>query len=393
MPDQFLHGVKVIELTDGARPITTLSSSVIGLIGTAAEADEAKFPLGEPVMLTGPAAAAALGAAGTLPWAVDGVFDQAGAAIVVVRVEEGIDEPSTLTNIKGDAAARSGVHALANAKSELGVTPRILAAPGWTHQRPEDAVNPVATELQIVAERLRAVYIVDGPNLTDAEAITVAGELGDRAYLVDPHAKVWDAASSSYLSEPASGRVAGVIARTDAEFGVHHSPSNKTIGGVAGAARPITFGVSDQTSQASQLNEANVATIVRQDGFRLWGNRTCASDPLWAFLAVRRTADIIYDSVEAALLWAIDRPFSQQLLRDVAESVEAYLRRLKAGGAVLGGRVWLDPELNTAESLAAGKLYLDFDFEPAGPLEGLTVRARRNGDYYDELVNGALSAA
>ena len=35
MPEQFLHGVEVVELDYGARPISTVRSSVIGLIGTA----------------------------------------------------------------------------------------------------------------------------------------------------------------------------------------------------------------------------------------------------------------------------------------------------------------------------------------------------------------------
>ena len=38
MTEQFLHGVEVIELDYGARPISTVRSSVIGLIGTAPEA-------------------------------------------------------------------------------------------------------------------------------------------------------------------------------------------------------------------------------------------------------------------------------------------------------------------------------------------------------------------
>ena len=35
MPDQYLHGVEVIEIDDGARAIKTVKSSVIGLVGTA----------------------------------------------------------------------------------------------------------------------------------------------------------------------------------------------------------------------------------------------------------------------------------------------------------------------------------------------------------------------
>lgn len=37
--DEFLHGVEIIEIDDGTRPIEIARSSVIGLIGTAPDAD------------------------------------------------------------------------------------------------------------------------------------------------------------------------------------------------------------------------------------------------------------------------------------------------------------------------------------------------------------------
>ncbi|EFU6057722.1 phage tail protein, partial [Escherichia coli] len=39
---------------------------------------------------------------------------------------------------------------------------------------------------------------------------------------------------------------------------------------------------------------------------------------------------------------------------------------------------WLNDELNTAETLAAGQLYIDYDFGPKSPLERLTLRAMIN---------------
>jgi Phage tail sheath protein FI len=53
MTEEFLHGVNVIELTSGAKAVRTAKSSVIGVIGTAPEADEQKFPLNKPVLITG----------------------------------------------------------------------------------------------------------------------------------------------------------------------------------------------------------------------------------------------------------------------------------------------------------------------------------------------------
>ena len=87
MPTNFLHGVEVIETTEGVRPIQTVRSAVIGLVGTAPDALASDFPLDEPVLISGSRAKAAkLGATGTLPDAMAGIFSQIGATVVVIRV-------------------------------------------------------------------------------------------------------------------------------------------------------------------------------------------------------------------------------------------------------------------------------------------------------------------
>lgn len=48
MPDQYLHGVEVIEIDDGARAIKTVKSSVIGLVGTAPQG-----PVNTPILING----------------------------------------------------------------------------------------------------------------------------------------------------------------------------------------------------------------------------------------------------------------------------------------------------------------------------------------------------
>jgi phage tail sheath protein FI len=49
---QYLHGLETIELDDGIRPVETIKSSVIGLVGTAPDADISKFPLNTPVPIS-----------------------------------------------------------------------------------------------------------------------------------------------------------------------------------------------------------------------------------------------------------------------------------------------------------------------------------------------------
>ena len=80
MSDLFLHGIQNVTVDDGARPITTVRSSTIGLIGSAPDADPLTFPLNTPVLIAGSRTLAAkLGETGTLPQALDSIFDQIGA--------------------------------------------------------------------------------------------------------------------------------------------------------------------------------------------------------------------------------------------------------------------------------------------------------------------------
>lgn len=396
MSEQFLHGVEILEIDAGARPIQTVRSAVIGIVGTAPKADAAAFPLNTPVLISNSRLEAAklnsgVGTdEGSLPSAIDSIFDQAGAVIVVVRVEKGATETETLANVVGGVNASTGeyegVQAFLGAESKLGVTPRILIAPGFSHQRPDSLANPVVAEMIGVAERLRAVIVADGPNTTDEAAQAAAGDFGSsRVYLIDPWVKKTNSAGD-VVSAPASPCVAGLIAKSDNERGFWWSPSNQNINGIVGTGRAVDFALGDVAARANLLNENGIATIIRSDGFRLWGNRSLTNDTKWMFLSVRRTADIINDSLLRAHMWAVDRNITRTYIQDVTESVNAYLRYLTSIGAILGGKCWADPDLNTPDQIAQGKVYFDFDFTPPFPAEHITFRSHLVNDYISEIL-------
>ncbi len=390
MAEEFLHGVNVIEVTSGARAVRTAKSSVIGVIGTAPEADEQKFPLNKPVLIAGSLKQAAkLGRSGTLFSAVNGIFSQIGATVVVIRVEESeninpkLKEEETLKNIIGgvdkETGEYQGIEAFLSSESIVHVAPRILIAPQFTHQLPEDAV---VGALISIAEKLRAIIVADGPNTNDEEAIKWRKSVGSsRVYVVDPWIKLFIEGKEKIL--PSSPFVAGLIAKIDSEQGFWHSPSNKEINGIVGTSRPIDFTLGNTNCRANHLNENEVTTIIHQNGYRLWGNRTCSNDSKWAFLSVRRTADLINDSLLRAHLWAVDRNITKTYIDDVIEGVNSYLANLKVQGAIISGKCYATPELNTPTNIANGKVYFDFEFTPPYPAEQITFRSR--------LVNSEIS--
>ncbi|MGM0825702.1 MAG: phage tail sheath subtilisin-like domain-containing protein [Pseudomonadota bacterium] len=348
------------------------------------------FPLNRPTLVAGSRTKAAeLGTEGTLPGAMDGIFDQIGAVVIVVRVEDDEDEQAAMANVIGGVNSETGdlegLHALAGAESVVGFAPRILCAPGFTHQRESGTRNAVVAEALGVTERLRAIIVVDGPNTTDDAAQQYANDFGSaRVYMVDPWVQIMQR-DGSYADEPASARAAGIIAKIDNDLGFWWSPSNKPVNGIVGTSRSVDFKLGDANSRANLLNEGGIATIIRQDGYRLWGNRSLTDDTKWHFLSVRRTADMINDSIQRAHLWAVDRNITKTYVEDVTEGVNAYIAGLVAEGALLGGRCWPDPDLNTPANIQLGKVYFNFEFTPPYPAEHITFRSMLVNDYVEEV--------
>ncbi len=389
MPD-FLHGLTVTEINEGISTVRTSSSSVIGVIGTAPDAITADFPLNTPVLIPGSLTEAAkLGTTGTLPVAVKGILDQTGAMIVVVRVAEGeasgegneaiTAAEATIANVIGSVSASgeySGVYAFLAAKSKLGLTPKILCAPGFSAQE-------VVTELISIAGRLRAIIVADCPaNATNAELLSfVTNCASARVYAVYP-----EVINTKNETVPASPYVAGVIAKTDNDDGFWVSPSNKAINGIIGLSKPIDFALGDASCRANYLNEQKIATIINQNGYKLWGNRSTAGEGAYQFLCVRRTADVISDSILQSHLWAVDRNIVKNYLTDVTENVNAFLATLKSQGAILAGKCVANKELNTAQNISEGKVYFDFEFTPAYPAEQVTFRAYLNNENIETVL-------
>ena len=381
----FLHGVEIVEIDSGPNPIRTVQSSVIGVVGTASDAETSTFPVNTPVLIAGnQQEAAKLGYTGTLPGAVTAIFHQIGAMMVIIRIEEGETEADTISNIiggVGDDGQYTGLSALLGAECVVHVAPKIVIAPHYS------STAAVAAAMQPIVDRLRAVALIEGPNTTDQAAIDYRKLLGSkRLFLIDPAFKAWDTTVNADAVVPNSAYVAGLIARVDNELGFWWSPSNQLIYGITGLARPVDFVLGDRNSRANYLNENEVTTVIQQDGYRLWGNRTCSDDPKWAFINVVRTADILNDSLQREHLWAVDRCITKTYVADVQEGVNAYMRSLIAQGALLGGHCWPDPDLNSPANLASGKVYWNFDFTPPAPAEHLTFQSILTNDYYATIT-------
>ncbi|ROS05706.1 hypothetical protein EDC56_1255 [Sinobacterium caligoides] len=381
----FLHGVEVLESDSGARPVQEANASIIYICGTAPDADVDLFPLETPVLINGDLKlVAALDpggkGAGSLYRALKGIYDQAKSIVIVSRVEEGADAAATAVAVAGDSILRTGVYSALNAQSVTGYEPKLILTTGFSD------VPAVSAASYSVAEQLSAILIRDSENGTIAEAEAGAALYAERAYSLHPWLQVSDG-SGGIIDEPASARVAGLIVKMDTTEGFWNSPSNHTINGVLGLSQPVSWSLSDPVSDANMMNEKGLATFIKASGIRLWGNRTNAADPKWMFLAHRRIADIVNESIKQSHLWAVDKNISKGYLDAVVDGVNDYGRGLVAKGALLGFKCWVDFDLTTDSALANGEVYFDYEFTPCPISEHITFTSIKS-NYYLNVLQG-----
>lgn len=386
MATDYHHGVRVIEINEGTRTIRTVSTAVIGIVCTADDADVSAFPLNTPVLVTNVnTAIGKAGTNGTLAKTLDAIADQASPVIVVVRVATGETEAQTVSNIIGTTTPDgkyTGMKALLSAQSTLSVKPRILAVPGL------DSL-PVATELVAIAQKLRAFAYVSAYGCETKEAATTYRDnFGQREIMVIwPDFVSWDTTANANVTAAATARAIGLRAKLDEEVGWHKTLSNVAVNGVSGITKDVYFDLQLPSTDAGYLNENEVTTLIQQSGFRFWGSRTCSDDPLFCFENYTRTAQVLADTIAEAHMWAVDKPITPTLVRDIVEGVNAKFRELKAQGYIVDGNAWYNTELNSETTLKSGKLYIDYDYTPVPPLENLLFQQRITDTYLADFAS------
>lgn len=397
MPASYLHGVETIEIEKGARTIRTVKTAVVGLVGTAPiqDVEDEYKTINEPVLISSDVDAVKyFGTAKdgfTIPQALDAIFDQGAGVVLVVNVFNPDKHESVADVTKADiiggvdsvTGKRTGLQTFKDCYSLFGYFPKTIIAPVYC----EDTA--IVSEMQVICDKIRAIGIVDAPvGTTVQDAIKGRGPQGtinfntssDRIVLCYPHLKVYNSASDSNVLEPYSQRLAGVMAAKDVDKGYHWSPSNTEIKGIIGVEKQLTSMINDPTSEVNTLNEAGIVTVFNSygTGFKTWGNRSSAyptSTNVTNFINIRRTADILHESVEYSMLQFIDYPIDNGLIESITETVNSFIRTLIGRGALIDGKCTYNTDKNPVTEIANGHILFDVEFMPPVPAERITFES------------------
>lgn len=378
-----MHGVTANEYTKGLRPIADVTSNIIGIVAIADDADENVFPLDKPMFTTSVAAVIdKAGKTGTLYKVLDGILDQADARVIVVRVSSNSEAEAQKANVI------AGVKALRKAAAVTGFRPNIIGAP-------ELDVQDVTTEMVAVAEALGAFVYASCATSDDLEEVkTYRKNFGSRfLMLVDGDFTSFNDADEATGKAATIGRILGARARLDDSIGPHKSISNTEILGVSGLSNPRSFGLLDKNSEANTINNADVTVLIRENGYRVWGNRTCSEDPVWAFEPTVRMSNLIKETIGTSFLWAMDKPMHPSLMIDILMSINAKLSEYVAKGWLLGAEVRIDRQKVSTARVSSGIFAFDYEFTVPPPLENIELNQYVSDKFIVNLTDKVIEFA
>lgn len=313
----------------------------------------------------------------------------------------------------------SGLKALTTTFGTMGFFSKLLIAPGYSQNA------DVATAMVALANQIRAMALVDSPpSTTPATAIANRGVIGNafdtsstRAILCYPQETFFDtglvptgvtlngtaavtAAANQNAVGPYSQWVAGAIAYQDLQNGYWWSPSNTSVNGILGPDVTLYASLIDSSSDVNNLNASGIVTVFNAfgTGLRVWGNRSAGFPTITTpdnFINIRRTMDVVEESVELAMLQFMDQPISNALITAILASVNAFIRSLIQRGGLIAGTATFNPSENPPSQIAAGQLVFDIDVMPPPPAERLTFNVYIDSTLLSQLgtTNSLTSSA
>lgn len=387
MSDEYLHGIRVNEINEAIRTLTVSSTSVIGLVATAQDADAETFPLNKPTLLTGITSSviAKAGKTGTLARALDGIVDITNTKVIVVRVEESEDADTMKANVIGgvdENGQYTGLKAFLVAQAITGVKPRIFIVPKYDTQE-------VTTELLTVAQKLNGfVYASCYGCKTKEQAVQYRRQFSQRELmLIFGDFLSFNTATKQTEIDYAVTRAAGMRAYMDQTLGWHTAISNNPMTGVTGVTQPLSFDINDAATDVNYLNEQGITCCINYNGYKFWGIRTCSSDKLFLYENATRTAQVLKDTIAQSFAWAMAKNINTTLVKDIVEAINAKWRYWTNEGKLVGGRAFVKREFNTAETLKDAKLLIGYDYCASPLLEQLEFNQYIHDEYLVGLAD------
>lgn len=400
------HGVNAQEVPSSIRSVSTPSSSIPVVFGTA-PVEQSKLttqPINEPILcLTYDEAVNAFG--------YDEDWDKytlcefmyshfklyQGGPVVLVNVFDPVKHATTevaAVDIIGGTDVTTGKATGLELINQI--FPRYRIIPGVIVVPKFSADPQVATVMNAKASNINAhfksIALTDIPTDINKNYSDVPTWKTESLYNDTNQIACWPKVSQGDKQFFYSTHLAGVIMRTDADHdGVPYvSPSNKKLyadGTVLADGTPVFLG----PEQAAYLNGNGIVTALNFiNGWKAWGNRTAAfpegTDPKDTFIPLRRMFNWIHNTVILTFWQKLDGPITKRLIESIVDNLNLWFNGLTARGMILGGRVEFIPEENPEADLIDGKIKFHIYATPPSPAREISFLIEYDAQYIGTLV-------
>jgi phage tail sheath protein FI len=236
----------------------------------------------------------------------------------------------------------------------------------------------------------RAFLIIDPPTTTvtleQAKALPGIIERSPNAAVYFPRVEVLDPLNNfAPKSIGASGTMAGIFARTDAERGVWHAPAG--VDAVLRGVHDLDVKLTDPENGVLNKLAVNCLRGFPVQGRIAWGARTLEGPDdnatEWKYVPIRRLALMIEESLYRGTKWAVFQPNDEPLWARLRQNVGAYMHRLFRQHAFQGATpreayyVKCDREINPPTDRELGIVTVEVGFAPLKPAEFVVLRIQQ----------------
>ncbi|WP_319775486.1 phage tail sheath family protein [Breoghania sp.] len=315
--------------------------------------------------------------------------------VIFSRCEYDADEDTQLGHIAGSAANKTGIWAGLEALSEIGLEPGLVLSPGFTHQRPGDAANPVLVAADAFCDRIIDCMAVGDAGGADRETAAIAAS--DFATSLNvmmgwPNVRIWK--DGADVVAPMSTSWAAAILRRDAEVGNPYKAAwNRSLKGIRGVATRVSHRDGDPTSDSNYLAQAGVGTVIENK--LLWAPFSTATDPtVRDYRSIKRIRT--RRSIEKSFLRAMRKYNADDLGPHLAvliyQTISEACAERRALGAIIDYDLIWDRALNPNTLLRDGGLRVKLRFEETPELVDLGIYTEPQPEAFDVLAENIAAA-
>lgn len=307
----------------------------------------------------------------------------AGAGYAATKLNVAYDKVNSAAVTAAVVAA--GLESAEYCATNLGMTPDLLLAPGYS----QDAT--VAAAMTLKASSLNGMFKAKALIDLDTEsAISVAtaktkketDSLNDKAEIV-----CWPLPTFGGKTYHMSTQLAGLMAQVDTSNDgcPVESPSNKALkcdGLVLADGTEVML----THAQANALAEAGIVTALNfMGGWVAWGNYTAAktvsNDVKDIFISHSRMFAWVNNTIIRTFWRQLDKPMNRRLVDTITDELNIWMNGLTGRGFLLGGRAEYAEEENTMEDLMQGIVKIHVYLTPAGPAQEIDFILEYDAEY------------